>query len=51
MPLAERNREGANIVTPKKWRPLKSGLIGRQKRSYSARAGRENRHEIGHIIG
>jgi hypothetical protein len=39
----EENREGANIVTPKKWRPLNLGLIGR--------AGRENRHESGHIFG
>jgi hypothetical protein len=50
MSLAEKNREGANIVTPK-GRPLNLGLIGRQKRSYRARAGRENRHEIGHIVG
>ena len=32
MSLAERNREGPNIVTPKKGRPLNLGLIGRQKR-------------------
>ena len=28
----EKSREGQNIVTPKKWRPLNLGLIGRQKR-------------------
>ena len=46
----EINRERANIVTPKKWRPLNLGLIGRQKR-FRARAGRENRHESGDIFG
>jgi hypothetical protein len=51
MSLAEKNREGVNIVMPKKRRPLNLGLIGRQKRFYSARAGRENRHESGHIFG
>jgi hypothetical protein len=50
MSLAERNREEANIVTPKKGRPLNLGLIGRQKR-FRARAGRENRHESGDIFG
>jgi hypothetical protein len=35
MALAEKNREGANIVTPKKWRPLNLGLIGRQKRFFA----------------
>jgi hypothetical protein len=50
MSLPEKNREGANIVTPKKWRPLNLGLIGRQKR-FSRGAGRENRHESGHIFG
>ena len=28
----EKSREGQNIVTPKKGRPLNLGLIGRQKR-------------------
>jgi hypothetical protein len=41
MSLAEKNREGVNIVTPKKGRPLNLGLIGRQKRVFRARAGRE----------
>jgi hypothetical protein len=40
MSLAEKNRDEANIVTPKKGRPLKLGLIGRQKRDFS-RACRE----------
>ena len=35
MSLAEKNREGANIVRPKKWRPLNLGLIGRQKRFFA----------------
>jgi hypothetical protein len=51
MSLAEKNRERANIVTQKKWRPLNLGLIGRQKRVFRARAGREKRHESGHIFG
>jgi hypothetical protein len=50
MSLAEKNREEANILTPKKWRPLNLGVIGRQKR-FRARAGRENRHESGDIFG
>ena len=37
----EKNREGPNIVTPKKGRPLNLGLIGRHKRVFRARAGRE----------
>ena len=44
MSLAEINREGANIVTPKKWRPLNLGLIGRQKRfSRACREGKPAR--------
>ena len=44
MSLAERSREGANIVTPKKWRPLNLGLIGRQKRfSRACREGKPAR--------
>jgi hypothetical protein len=30
--VMKKNREGRNIVTPKKGRPLNWGLIGRQKR-------------------
>ena len=43
-------RPQVNIVTPKKGRPLK-GLIGRRSAFFRARAGRENRHEGGHIFG
>ena len=39
--LTEKKREGANIVTPKKGRPLNLELTGRQKRVFRARAGRE----------
>jgi hypothetical protein len=38
---SEKKCEEANIVTPKKGRPLNLGLIGRQKRVLRARAGRE----------
>jgi hypothetical protein len=31
----EKSREGQNIVTPKKGRPLNLGLIGRQKRFFA----------------
>ena len=32
----EINREGANMVTPKKWRPLNLGLIGRHQKRFFA---------------
>ena len=47
----EKNREGANIVTPKKRRPLNLGLIGRQKRYCARVPGGKNRHEGGYIFG
>ena len=43
-PVAEKIREEANTVTPKKWRPLNLGLIGRQKRfSRACREGKPAR--------
>ena len=47
----EINRERANIVTPKKRRPLNLGLIGRQKRYCARVPGGKNRHEGGYIFG
>jgi hypothetical protein len=52
MSLPEKNREGANIVTPKKWRPLNLGLIGRHQKRFLARVpGGKTGTKVGHIFG
>jgi hypothetical protein len=52
MSLPEKNREGANIVTPKKWRPLNLGLIGRHQKRFLARVPEgKTGTKVGHIFG
>jgi len=47
--LAEKNREEANIVTPKNG--VRSLGLDRTPEALFARAGRESRQESGHIFG
>jgi len=51
MSLAEKNRERANIVTQKKMASAQFGTDQTPEALFRARAGREKRHESGHIFG
>jgi len=46
-----KNRDGVNIVTPKKRRPINLWNWSDAKSAFARRAGRENRHEGGYIFG
>jgi hypothetical protein len=51
MSLAERNREGANMVTPKKKASAQFGTDRTPEALFARVPGGNNRHEGGYIFG